>query len=39
LNVDEGIRLLRSEFGIDEDEDDAAFSGGAGIFAEPTNRP
>src|SRR5918912_1410001 len=33
LNVDEGIRLLRSEFGIDEDEEDAGL-GGAGAFAE-----
>jgi rsbT antagonist protein RsbS len=39
LNVDEGIRLLRSEFGIDEDEDDAGFGGGAGAFAEQVNRP
>src|SRR5215208_6413531 len=40
LNVDEGIRLLRSEFGIDEDDDeDGAFGGGAGAFAEQVNRP
>jgi rsbT antagonist protein RsbS len=38
LNVDEGIRLLRSEFGIDEDEEDAGL-GGAGTFAEQANRP
>jgi rsbT antagonist protein RsbS len=37
LNVDEGIRLLRSEFGIDEDEEDAGPYGGA--FAEQVNRP
>ena len=40
LNVDEGIRLLRSEFGIDEGEDEGAFGGGAGAFAsEQVNRP
>ena len=39
LNVDEGIRLLRSEFAIDEDEEDGAFGGGAGAFAEQVNRP
>jgi rsbT antagonist protein RsbS len=39
LNVDEGIRLLRSEFGIDEDEEDGVFGGGAGAFAEQVNRP
>jgi rsbT antagonist protein RsbS len=39
LNVDEGIRLLRSEFGIDEDEEDSPFGGGAGTFAEQANRP
>ena len=27
LNVDEGIKLLRSEFGIDEDDDEAALTG------------
>ena len=37
--VDEGIRLLRSEFGIDEDEEDSPFGGGAGAFAEQVNRP
>jgi len=39
LNVDEGIKLLRSEFGIDGDDDDASFGGGAGAFAEQVNRP
>ncbi|HEX8685520.1 MAG TPA: STAS domain-containing protein [Pyrinomonadaceae bacterium] len=41
LNVDEGIKLLRSEFGIDEDDEDARDygGGGAGAFAEPVNRP
>ena len=39
LNVDEGIRLLRSEFGIDEDEEDSDGYGGAGAFAEQVNRP
>jgi rsbT antagonist protein RsbS len=40
LNVDEGIRLLRSEFGIDDDSDEAAGygGGGAGAFAEQVNR-
>ena len=38
LNVDEGIKLLRSEFGIDDDED-SPFGGGAGGFAEQVNRP
>ena len=38
LNVDEGIRLLRSEFGIDEDEEETGL-GGAGTFAEQVNRP
>ena len=39
LNVDEGIKLLRSEFGIDEGEEDADLPGGAGTFAEQVNRP
>jgi len=39
LNVDEGIRLLRSEFGIDEGEEDGEGYGGAGAFAEQVNRP
>lgn len=39
LNVDEGIKLLRSEFGIDEDEDVWGTGGGAGAFAEQVNRP
>jgi rsbT antagonist protein RsbS len=39
LNVDEGIKLLRSEFGIAEDEEEAGFGGGAGAFAEQVNRP
>jgi rsbT antagonist protein RsbS len=38
LNVDEGIKLLRSEFGIDEDEEEAGL-GGTGAFAEQVNRP
>ncbi|HEV2706206.1 MAG TPA: STAS domain-containing protein [Pyrinomonadaceae bacterium] len=37
LNVDEGIKLLRGEFGIDEDEDDAAYRELTGI-AEQINR-
>lgn len=40
LNVDEGIRLLRSEFGIDDDdEEESEGYGGAGAFAEQVNRP
>jgi rsbT antagonist protein RsbS len=39
LNVDEGIRLLRSEFGIDDDEEDSEAYGGAPGFAEQVNRP
>jgi rsbT antagonist protein RsbS len=38
LNVDEGIRLLRSEFGIDEDEEDAAAYEGPEGFAEQLSR-
>src|SRR5689334_14567115 len=38
LNVDEGIRLLRSEFAMDEDEEETGL-GGAGSFAEQVNRP
>ena len=40
LNVDEGIKLLRNEFGIaeDDEEGDGAY-GGAGAFAEQVNRP
>lgn len=39
LNVDEGIKLLRSEFGIDEDEEGEGAYGGAAGFAEQVNRP
>jgi rsbT antagonist protein RsbS len=39
LNVDEGIKLLRSEFGIDEDEEDGETYGGAAGFAEQVDRP
>lgn len=39
LNVDEGIRLLRSEFGIAESEEDSDGFGGASPFAEQVNRP
>src|ERR1044071_9215732 len=38
LNVDEGIRLLRSEFAMDEDDEETGL-GGAGSFAEQVNRP
>jgi rsbT antagonist protein RsbS len=39
LNVDEGIRLLRSEFGIDEAEEGLTDYGGPEAFAEQVNRP
>src|SRR5947209_3194590 len=39
LNVDEGFKLLRAEFGIDEDEGDAGTYEGPGDFAEQLNRP
>src|SRR5215216_6721585 len=39
LNVDEGIRLLRSEFAMDEDEEDAGLGGAGGAFAEQVYRP
>ena len=39
LNVDEGIRLLRSEFGIDEDGDESAADREWGALAEQINRP
>ncbi|MFL6229309.1 MAG: STAS domain-containing protein [Pyrinomonadaceae bacterium] len=40
LNVDEGIRLLRREFDIDErEEDDDDLFGGAGAFGEQGYRP
>ena len=40
LNVDEGIRLLRSEFGIDdEDEEGGPDKWGSEAFAEQVNRP
>jgi hypothetical protein len=38
LNVDEGIRLLRSEFAMDEDEETLEY-GGPASFAEQVNRP
>jgi rsbT antagonist protein RsbS len=38
LNVDEGIRLLRSEFAVDEDEETLDY-GGLASFAEQVNRP
>lgn len=38
LNVDEGIKLLRSEFGMDDDDGDMLSYGGSGAFAEPVNR-
>src|SRR5437868_2296092 len=39
LNVDEGIRLLRSEFGIGENEDEGLDYGGPASLAEQLNRP
>jgi rsbT antagonist protein RsbS len=39
LNVDEGIKLLRSEFGIDDEEESDGLYGGAAGFAEQVNRP
>ncbi len=36
LNVDEGIKLLRDEFGIGEEEEDA-FQGGLNLVGEQTN--
>ena len=39
LNVDEGIRLLRREFDIDEREDDDDVIGGASLFGEYGYRP
>jgi rsbT antagonist protein RsbS len=39
LSVDEGIKLLRSEFGIDEEDEDGLLRGGLGAFAEQINRP
>jgi rsbT antagonist protein RsbS len=39
LNVDEGIRLLRSEFGIDDDEEGGLDYWGSEAFAEQVNRP
>jgi rsbT antagonist protein RsbS len=38
LNVDEGIRLLRGEFGIDDEEGEAAL-GEFSALAEQINRP
>ncbi|HZT61361.1 MAG TPA: STAS domain-containing protein [Pyrinomonadaceae bacterium] len=38
LNVDEGIRLLRSEFAMDEDEETVEYGGPASL-AEQVNRP
>ena len=39
LNVDEGIKLLRSEFGMNDEDSDELGYGGAGAFAEQVNRP
>jgi rsbT antagonist protein RsbS len=39
LNVDEGIRLLRREFDIDEREDEEDIAGGASLFGEQGYRP
>jgi rsbT antagonist protein RsbS len=39
LNVDEGIKLLRSEFGMNDEDGDELGYGGAGAFAEQVNRP
>jgi len=39
LNVDEGIKLLRSEFGIDEESDEAAGEREWSALAEQINRP
>jgi rsbT antagonist protein RsbS len=39
LNVDEGIRLLRREFDIDEREDEEDIAGGASPFGEHGYRP
>jgi rsbT antagonist protein RsbS len=39
LNVDEGIRLLRGEFGIDEDGEDELARGELSAFAEQIHRP
>ena len=39
LNVDEGIRLLRDEFGVrGDDEDEAAWAAGLDLFGESFNR-
>jgi hypothetical protein len=38
LNVDEGIRLLRSEFGIDDESDESAGEREWGALAEQINR-
>ena len=39
LNVDEGIKLLRSEFAIGEDEEEGLDYGGPSALAEQLNRP
>lgn len=39
LSVDEGIKLLRSEFAIDEEDEEGLARGGLGAFAEQINRP
>jgi rsbT antagonist protein RsbS len=39
LNVDEGIKLLRSDFAIDDEDEDGLARGGLGAFAEQINRP
>jgi rsbT antagonist protein RsbS len=39
LNVDEGIKLLRSEFDMSDEDGDGLGYGGAGAFAEQLNRP
>ena len=37
LNVDEGIKLLRDEFGADDDEDEEDYRGGLNLFGEPSH--
>src|SRR5215207_2617966 len=41
LNVDEGVRLLRREFGIswEDDGDEEDWQGGASLFGEQSHRP
>jgi rsbT antagonist protein RsbS len=38
LNVDEGIKLLRDEFGMDDDDSDDDLLNGAFVFGEQINR-